>query len=118
MRKINDLPDSKLVQYENMGKAEESLRALIEMSVAISKALDAVNTLMTQNAARLPDITNGIDFYDTMRRVEITLIKAALKCTAGSQAEAARLLRLKPTTLNTKIKAYNLVPKRPGLNRA
>ena len=53
-------------------------------------------------------LENGIDFYEEVRRFEIELIECALKQTGGRQRAAANLLNLKPTTLNTKIKIYNI----------
>ncbi|MEP6922418.1 MAG: helix-turn-helix domain-containing protein [bacterium] len=51
---------------------------------------------------------SGLDFYDEVSRFEIDLIKRALLQTAGHQVRAARLLNLKVTTLNSKIKHYNI----------
>ncbi len=79
-----------------------SLRVLRELSEAISGALEAVDTF------RPPDVKDGISFYDEVRRFEIDLIRRALKLSAGSQTRAARLLRLKASTLNSKIKYYNI----------
>ena len=50
----------------------------------------------------------GVDFYTEVSRFEIDLIKCALLQTAGHQRQAARLLNLKVTTLNSKIKHYNI----------
>jgi DNA-binding protein Fis len=50
----------------------------------------------------------GVDFYEEVSRFEIDLIKCALLQTAGHQRQAAQLLNLKVTTLNSKIKHYNL----------
>jgi transcriptional regulator with GAF, ATPase, and Fis domain len=50
----------------------------------------------------------GVDFYEEVSRFEIDLIKCALLQTAGHQRQAARLLKLKVTTLNSKIKHYNI----------
>ena len=47
-------------------------------------------------------------FYDEVTRFEIDLIRRALLQTAGHQVRAARLLNLKVTTLNSKIKHYNI----------
>jgi transcriptional regulator with GAF, ATPase, and Fis domain len=58
--------------------------------------------------AQAPDIENGIDFYDEVSRFEIDLIKRALIQTGGHQRRAARLLNLKVTTLNSKIKHYHI----------
>lgn len=53
-------------------------------------------------------VENGVDFYDEVRRFEIDLIESALLQTGGHQGRAAKLLRLKVTTLNSKIKHYNI----------
>ncbi len=50
----------------------------------------------------------GVDFYAEVSRFEIDLIKCALMQTAGHQRQAAQLLNLKVTTLNSKIKHYNI----------
>ncbi len=54
------------------------------------------------------DIANGIKFYDKVKSFEIDLIKRALKQTGGHQSRAARLLGLNATTLNSKIKTYEI----------
>ena len=56
----------------------------------------------------MPPLQEGFDFYDEVRRFEITLIKKALRVTGGSQVKAAKLLKLKATTLSAKIKNYQL----------
>jgi DNA-binding NtrC family response regulator len=55
-----------------------------------------------------PVIDNGIDFYAEVTRFEIDLINRALMQTRGHQGRAARLLNLKITTLNSKIKHYGI----------
>jgi transcriptional regulator with GAF, ATPase, and Fis domain len=55
-----------------------------------------------------PIIDNGIDFYAEVTRFEIDLISRALLQTRGHQGRAARLLNLKITTLNSKIKHYGI----------
>lgn len=54
------------------------------------------------------DLSRGIAFYDEVTRFEIELIKRALSFTGGHQSRAARLLGLNTTTLNSKIKSYNI----------
>ncbi|HEX8098434.1 MAG TPA: helix-turn-helix domain-containing protein, partial [Pyrinomonadaceae bacterium] len=54
------------------------------------------------------DIGRGINFYDEVRRFEIELIRRALEQTGGHQSRAARLLGMNATTLNSKIKTYNI----------
>lgn len=79
-----------------------SLKVLQELSDAISGALEAMDRFQPA------DVRHGISFYDEVRRFEIDLIQKALKATSGSQKRAAQLLRLNTTTLNTKIKSYNI----------
>jgi DNA-binding NtrC family response regulator len=52
--------------------------------------------------------SKGIDFYAEVTRFETDLIKLALAQSHGNQSKAARLLGLKPTTLNAKIKQYGI----------
>ena len=54
------------------------------------------------------DITRGVNFYDEVRKFETDLIRRALEQTGGHQSRAARLLGLNATTLNSKIKTYNI----------
>lgn len=54
------------------------------------------------------DIAHGITFYEEVKKFEIDLIQRALEQTAGHQSRAARLLGLNATTLNSKIKSYNI----------
>ena len=63
------------------------------------------------SALFVPDIGRGINFYDEVRRFEIDLIRRALEQTSGHQSRAARLLGMNATTLNSKIKTYNIDPR-------
>ena len=54
------------------------------------------------------DLARGVNFYDEVKRFEIDLIRRALDQTGGHQSRAARLLGLNATTLNSKIKTYNI----------
>ena len=58
--------------------------------------------------AAVADIGRGINFYEEVRRFEIDLIRRALEQTGGHQSRAARLLGMNATTLNSKIKTYNI----------
>jgi len=62
----------------------------------------------TSTSAAGVDVGRGIDFYDEVRRFEVDLIRRALEQTAGHQSRAARLLGMNATTLNSKIKTYNI----------
>ncbi|MBS1808724.1 MAG: hypothetical protein JST84_11075 [Acidobacteria bacterium] len=54
------------------------------------------------------DISQGINIYDEVRQYETALIRRALRLTGGNQKKAARLLGLLPSTLNDKIKRYQI----------
>jgi transcriptional regulator with GAF, ATPase, and Fis domain len=49
-----------------------------------------------------------LKLYDEVRNFEADLIRAALVRTGGNQSRAARLLGVKHTTLNAKIKRYGI----------
>lgn len=63
---------------------------------------------MSEGVSRETDISRGVNFYDEVRRFETDLIHRALEQTGGHQSRAARLLGLNATTLNSKIKNYNI----------
>jgi DNA-binding NtrC family response regulator len=52
----------------------------------------------------------NLDFADEVRRFETELIRWALMHTGGHQRRAARMLNIKVTTLNAKIKRYGIRP--------
>ena len=58
--------------------------------------------------AERPDAPAQMNFYEEVRRFEIGLITRALHRAHGKQKEAARLLGLKATTLNAKMKQYRM----------
>ena len=72
----------------------------------VLQLLDEVESLAI---SRPVDIKGGARFSDEVRQFEVSLIRTALGRTAGSQTRAARLLGLKPTTLNAKIKRYGIL---------
>src|SRR5215203_1830754 len=96
--------------------AERPDRDRIQRVVDLADALLAeAETLardkaFTEEATRLKplDILSGINFYDEVQRFETHLIKMALSETGGNQAKAARLLGIKATTLNSKIKLFKI----------
>jgi len=96
--------------------AEQPVRSRVRLVMDLTNALlREVETLardqaFTDDAGRLQTLMNsgGIDLFQEVKRFEINLIKLALDQTRGHQARAARLLKINPTTLNSKIKAYGI----------
>ena len=79
----------------------------------LAKALaNEIETLKAELQNTNKTIEGGIDFYDEVERYEIELIRTALNQCGGSQTQAAKLLHLKSTTLNAKMKHYGLNPVR------
>lgn len=62
-------------------------------------------------------VTPAFDAQSEVRRFEAELIRSALISTGGRQRRAARLLGMKVTTLNTKIKRYQIKFDKDGLNK-
>jgi len=92
----SDLPAEARLLYQRIADISRLLRTL-NAAVEDLESIDA------------PDLDEGFDFYNEVERFEISLIKRALRITDGSQVRAARLLNLKATTLNTKIKQFKLL---------
>jgi DNA-binding NtrC family response regulator len=88
----------------------------VDQLVILAKALATeVETLKGElsKAQKKIDLDNdGINFYDEIERYEIELIRSALNQCGGNQSQAAKLLHLKSTTLNAKMKHYGLNPVR------
>jgi DNA-binding NtrC family response regulator len=67
-----------------------------------------MSELAMPQGTRQFDFENGIKLDDAVRQYESNIIRQALLITGGNQAKAARLLGIKPNTLNYKVKLYNL----------
>ena len=88
------------------------MQRLLDLADSLLKETDSLarDKAFTEESNRLQalNLSEGIDFYDEVQRFETGLIKLALDQTRGHQAQAARLLHIKPTTLNSKIKLYGI----------
>ncbi|HYP01537.1 MAG TPA: helix-turn-helix domain-containing protein [Pyrinomonadaceae bacterium] len=107
-REINLAGDSRTgsTTGNRLSLNENTLPVRIEMlkNVALN-LLKEVQALSTLEEA---DIIRGIKFYDEVERFERELITRALELTGGHQVRASRLLGLKVTTLNSKVKRYQI----------
>ncbi len=86
----------------NGAAAHSNITALKELTLRLLREVQAITEVRTLS------LEGGVDFYGEVSRFEVDLIKRALLQTAGHQGRAARLLNLKVTTLNSKIKHYNI----------
>src|SRR6185436_4880340 len=88
------------------------VRRLVDLASSLMKEAQVLarDKAFVDESANLKsmDLTSGIDFYSEVQRFETALIKLALEQTDGNQAKAARLLGLRATTLNSKIKLFGI----------
>ncbi len=78
------------------------------LPLEIAEPQKAMSAAPLSSAGVAIDVSHGVNFYDEVRRFEIDLIRRALDQTGGHQSRAARLLGMNATTLNSKIKTYNI----------
>ncbi len=99
---------------------EQRVEQLVELATALVIEIETLQSELSVDRNQPGPIEvekDGIDFYEEVERYEIALIKDALKRCGGNQTQAAKLLGLKGTTLNTKMKHYGLAPVRPTVLR-
>ena len=86
---------------------EPTLHSRLDDLRAIARSLLTELELLGRSAA--PEPLGKLNLDDEVKRYEIALIRAALGKADGSQTRAARMLGVKVTTLNTKIKRYQIM---------
>jgi len=79
---------------------EHRLKALRDVALSL---LSEVESLDARPRGR-----RNLKLHEEVQQFEIDLIRIALDRTSGSQTQAAKLLGVKLTTLNTKIKRYGI----------
>jgi DNA-binding NtrC family response regulator len=82
---------------------EVQIGVLKEVALSLLRQLDVIKRGTSQHAVE------GKSLHDEVREFEIELINLALAKTHGHQRRAAGLLGLKVTTLNAKMKRYNIM---------
>ena len=97
-----DIDNSVANGNRNGAAAHSNVTALKELTLRLLREVQAITEVRTLS------LEGGVDFYGEVSRFEVDLIKRALLQTAGHQGRAARLLNLKVTTLNSKIKHYQI----------
>jgi DNA-binding NtrC family response regulator len=105
-----------LMDYDWPGNVRE-LENVIERGVVLTTVSQIGRDLIpdhvrTAPSFHVPHMTvppEGISLRDVIANFERRLIESTLDSTGGVQKEAARLLGLKPTTLNEMIKRHNIL---------
>jgi DNA-binding NtrC family response regulator len=80
------------------------LKTLKELTLALLREVESFKGEETYEGRP------NVNFAEAVRRFETDLIRWALMHTGGHQRRAARLLNIKVTTLNAKIKRYGIRP--------
>jgi len=80
---------------------DNRLDALRDVAATVLEAVDSLRSAQ-------PSRENSMRLQAEVQRFETDLIRTALERTGGNQARAARLLGVKHTTLNAKIKRYKI----------
>jgi transcriptional regulator with GAF, ATPase, and Fis domain len=80
---------------------DSRLDALKEVALTLLGAVDSLRSAQ-------PSPVQSVRLQEEVQRFETDLIRTALERTGGNQARAARLLGVKHTTLNAKIKRYKI----------
>ena len=108
-------------QTEEDSNLRQRINELATLATAFLQAVEDLQSALTKTAPNRPrtgrafdpcasmQCGNPIDFYKEVERYEIDLIKKTLRHTAGNQRRAAKLLNLKATTLNAKLKSYGII---------
>jgi DNA-binding NtrC family response regulator len=107
-RRLRGLPSPrrKAAPAERLEKIKDMASALLQEA----ESLDHENALAEASAAvDNLNAKSGVNFFDEVRQFEMRLIGRALELTGGNQARAARILGLGTTTLNYKIKSYEML---------
>ena len=111
----------KLLQYvndantHNASELEHHVQQLTLLAKALASEVETLQADLATDRNRDKQVVlnnEGIDFYREVERYEIELIKSALSHCGGNQTQAARLLQMKSTTLNAKMKHYGINPVR------
>lgn len=89
---------------------QSKIHALKDVALALTTAAEVLEEAGESGRMGALDVESGIDFEEEVRAFEVHLIKRALKQTRGNQKQAAYLLKMKHTTLHTKIKRYGIAP--------
>ena len=98
----------------NASELEHHVQQLTLLATALASEIETLQSELATDRDKQTVVDNeGIDFYREVERYEIELIKSALSHCGGNQTKAARLLHMKSTTLNAKMKHYGINPVRP-----
>ncbi len=91
----------------------QRLEMLQQLARTIVGEIDEIVSAQN-NAQAIEEIPSfEISLDEQIKRFEINLIRFALFKAGGKQIQAAKMLKIKPTTLNSRIKRYRISSRDP-----
>jgi transcriptional regulator with GAF, ATPase, and Fis domain len=105
--KVNVLERTALSSSTNKSSTAEMDNRLEALRVLSNSLVREIEALRKGKTAVIP---SKINLIEEVQRFEKELIRCALVRTGGKQRQAARLLNVKISTLNMKIKRYGINP--------
>ena len=102
--------------YRQKRQRDRQLRQVTRSSAVVDMKLDALKKLAQALLTEVSSLEQqkgdpagtDLDLAEEVHGFEADLIRCALVKTGGHQAQAARLLNIKPTTLHEKMKRYGI----------
>lgn len=96
-------------QIQSSSSMNNRLEALKVLSQSLLREVEALKNNTKSEDDIIDDVKDGkIDLEKEVQNYEVELIRCALVRTGGRQRRAARLLNVKISTLNAKIKRYGI----------
>jgi DNA-binding NtrC family response regulator len=99
-RMEDSLTSQQAVNFLRDEALESRLSSLRDVAIELLNAVESLKTTPDNNGR------HTLKLHDEVRKFEADLIRTALIRTGGNQSRAARLLGVKHTTLNAKIKRH------------
>ena len=93
------------VDVSDLLQAETRIEALRLLVLAFLREVDSLKKMVSAHPTKKRDV---VDLDGEIDAFETGLIREALIRSNGNQRDAARLLKIKPTTLNAKMKRLNI----------
>ena len=105
----NDLSFGNEHNVQSQSSMHNRLEALKVLSQSLLQEVEALKSNAKSNRDVIEDVREGkIDLEKEVQNYEVELIRCALVRTGGRQRRAAKLLNVKISTLNAKIKRYGI----------
>ncbi|HEX8633077.1 MAG TPA: helix-turn-helix domain-containing protein [Pyrinomonadaceae bacterium] len=96
--------------WDEQATSLSRIEMLEELTLTLLKEIALLKDIRKLHA---PDDEQSLSLPDEVRRFEIEIIRRTLLRTNGHQARAAHLLGVNATTLNSKLKRYQIDPNPP-----